>query len=381
MHICFLTPVLDTFKGGNHIPLLAALPDVRFTVVTSRIKPEDAALPPNVNCEVIAARLGPYYYGCSAYLFGRAVLKKYPTHHEFWRKFDAIHINQTMGPALLRLRNAVMPILFLIHHPVSADLAIAIQESSFFEGLKWRFRYAFLARWQRRFCRELPHVATVSHTAAARIATDYGCDASRMHIVPNGVNAEQFVPADVASPEYDVIAVGSLIHPRKGFSYLADAYRLLGGKGFRIADVGRRSEEQRKILRDIPNVRIFGTVPQEELVNLMRRSAVLISTSLYEGFGLSLIEALACGRPAFAFDAGAVREVLAPIDSSLVVPLRDTSELAVRVERFIRLPSDDRTKLGKKYRDAVERMYGQKMSADRLRELYALMLAENQQVR
>lgn len=380
MRVCLLTPVLDAFKGGNHLPLLAAMPDVQFTIVTGRIRPRDAVLPSNVHCEAIAARLGPYYYGCSDYLFGRALLKHYPPHHEFWRQFDAIHLNQTMGPALLRLRNTGIPMLFLIHHPVSADLAVAIQESSFFEGLKWRFRYALLVRWQRRFCRELPHVATVSSTAAARIAEDYGCDASCVHIVRNGVDASIFTfggePAD-----FDAIAVGSFIHPRKGFRYLAAAYRLLGGKGFRIADVGRRSAGQQKILRDIPNVRIFGTVRQEELVNLMRRSAVLISTSLYEGFGLSLIEALACGRPAFAFDAGAVREVLAPIDPSLVVPLRDASELAVRVERFLKLQSGDRARLGQKYRESVERLYNQKQAADKLRELYALMLAEKPPVR
>ncbi|MBI2636130.1 glycosyltransferase family 4 protein [Candidatus Peregrinibacteria bacterium] len=381
MRVCILTTVLDAYKGGNHLPLLSALPEVQFTILANRTKPEHHDLPENVRVEILHARIGQYYFGCADRLFALAVIRRHPPHHAFWKQFDVIHLNQTMGPALLALRKTGVPLCFFIHHPVSADLGIALQESSFLEGLFWRMKYFFLLRWQKRFCRTLPHVVTVSRTAAERIAADYGCDATRIHIVPNGVDTGQFVPNNDALSEFDVIAVGAFIHPRKGFRYLIDVYRRLSERGLKIADVGRRSAGQQKILRDIPNVRIFGTVRQEALVDLMRRSAVLISTSLYEGFGLSLIEALACGRPAFAFDAGAVGEVLSPIDPSLVVPIRDTAGLAARVIRFLQLPPAERAERGRGYRDAVTRLYPQKQSANRLRELYALLLAEKRQVR
>lgn len=372
MRVCLLTPVLDAFKGGNHLPLLAALPDVQFTIVTSRMKPRDAVLPDNVQCEIISARLGPYYYGCADWLFGRAVLRRYPADHAFWKQFDAIHLNQTMGPSLLQLQKAGAPLCFFIHHPVSADLDVALQESSFFEGLLWRLKYFFLVRWQKRFCRTLPHLVTVSNTAAERIAADYGCDRSKVSIVPNGVDTTSFTPAgDLTASEFDAIAIGAFIHPRKGFRYLVEVYRELGKSGLRIADVGRRSAEQQAALAEIPNVRVFGNVPQEELVHLMRGSALLLSTSLYEGFGLSLIEALACGRPAFAFDAGAVHEVLSPVDDGLVLPLRDVPELARRATAFLDLLPAERARKGAAYREAVARLYPLERSGSALRTLYA----------
>lgn len=374
MRVCLLTPVLDAFKGGNHLPLLAACSDVEFTIVTGRTKPKDAVLPGNVRCEIIPARLGPYYYGCADYLFGRAVMNRYPAGDPFWKQFDVIHINQTMGPALLGLRQTGVPVLFFVHHPVSADLAIAIEESSFFSGLIWRLKYFLLRRWQKRFCRSFP-VATVSKTAAQRIASDYGCDVSGIRVVPNGVDTMFFVPA-ADSAEFDAVAIGAFIHPRKGFRYLLDTYRVLSDQGCRIADVGRRSPDQQTALQSIPSVRIFGNVSQPELLSVVQRSSVLLSTSLYEGFGLSLIEALACGRPAFAFDAGAVREVLSPVDPDLVVSLRDTAELSRRVTTFLALPPAERARRGEAYRAAVTRLYSMGQSADALRTAYRALTGD-----
>lgn len=370
VRVCLLTPALDAFKGGNHLPLLAALPEVEFTILTSRMKPADAAVPPNIHVECISARLGPYYYGFSDWRFARAVLRRHPADDPFWNAFDVLHLNQTMGPALLELRKTNTPILFFIHHPVSADLAIAVQESSMTEGWKWRLKYALLRHWQRRFVREIRHVATVSHTAAERIATDYRCDITKIHIVPNGVDPELFIPGDCGTSDFDVIAVGSFVHPRKGFRYLAEAYRLLSGRGCRMADVGRRSPDQRQELSSIPGVRVFGTVPEEQLLSLLRRSAIPVSTSLYEGFGLSLIEALSCGRPAFAFEGGAVREVLDTIDPALVVPARDTAALVQRVTDFLALPLRERAERGEMYRDRVLHLYSLERSARILGELY-----------
>lgn len=346
------------------------MPDVQFTILTNRMKPADAALPPNVAVETLHARLGPYYYGCADYLFGRAVLRIYPTTHSFWKQFDVLHLNQTMGPALLQLQKTGIPLCLLIHHPVSADLAVALEESSFFEGLRWRAKYALLLAWQKRFCRVLTNIVTVSHTAADRIAADYGCDRSKIRVVPNGVDGSVFAPGDLRSASYDVAAVGAFIHPRKGFRYLLEVYRSLIARGFRIADVGRRSDAQLQALKALPGVTVFGTVPEEELLRVMRDSAVLLSTSLYEGFGLSLIEALSCGRPAFAFDAGATKEVLSPIDAALIVPIRDADALVVRVQSFLALSAEEREKKGREYRERVLAGYSLAQAAAALHSLY-----------
>lgn len=373
MHVCVLMPVLDTFKGGNHLPLLGACPSVQFTVLTNRTKPQNPVLPPNVRVLTLPARIGSYYGGFADALFAQSVLRTYPPRHAFWTQFDVIHLNQTFGPALRRLRETGRPVCLLIHHPVTVDRALAMQESRWPVTLLWRLKYVLLWRWQRALCRSGIAVVTVSRTAAERIASDYGLDVSGIRVVPNGIEGGGAPSVSPAKTEFDVIAIGSFLHPRKGFPYLLKVYQSLSAAGYRLADVGRRSEQQKAQLSHIPHLRVFGTVGQEELLSLLGRSSALVSTALYEGFGLSLIEALAHGRPAFAFGGGAVEEVLSPIDPRLVSPLRDTAELVRRVQEFLRLPEAQRRERGENYRHAVLDRYSLVRSGQALQEFYDVL--------
>ncbi len=375
MRVCVIMSVLDTFKGGNHLPLLAALPDIQFTVVTNRVKTGAGdALPLNVSVEIIPGRLGSYYYGIADWRFAALTLKEFSPHHPFWKQFDVIHLNQVLGARFAKLQASGVPVVYAVHHPVTADRAVAIEESCGWESFFWRMRYALPVMAQKKLCSNISCVMTVSSTVRQRLVADYGCDPKNIHIVPNGVDEEEFTLSD-KKPSFDAIAVGSFIHPRKGFPYLADVYRKLSAEGKRIADVGRRSQAQENILRSIPGVTVFGSVKHQQLVDLMQTSSVLVSTALYEGFGLSLIEALASGHPAFAFDGGAVSEVLRPIDLDLVVPLRDTKELARRVSAFLASDPAERTRIGIAYRERVVGNYSLTTSADALRRLYGSLSA------
>ena len=219
-------------------------------------------------------------------------------------------------------------------------------------------------------CHACDQIITVSNTVRDRLVADYSCDSSKITIVPNGVDGAVFTIGSDSS-EYDVVAMGSFIHPRKGFSYLLEVYQSLSDSGAHIADIGRRTDAQRSALKKISGVTTFGTISGEELISILQRSSVLISVSLYEGFGLSLIEALSCGKPAFAFEGGAVKEVLAPIDPNLIVSQRDTNELILRVREFLALSEEERRKRGDEYRNAVLERYSLMKSARALSEFYA----------
>jgi len=363
----------DVFKGGNHLPLFSACTGTEFTILTNRSKPANPDLPSNITIKTLNARIGPYYYGCADYLYAKAVLRRYPPHDLFWQQFDVIHCNQVMGPMLKSLKKTGVPLLFLIHHPVTADREVAVEESGFLESVRWRLKYFLLVRWQKKLCAEADRIATVSNTMRDRIAQDYHCTADKISMVPNGVDGSVFTPVADAECMFDVISVGSFVHPRKGFPYLVEVYRQLAAAGKRIADVGRRSDAQRAMLKSIEGVTVYGTVDQDELEHLLRHSRTLVSTSLYEGFGLSLIEALASGHPAFGFSVGAVPEVLGSIDDSLVVPPRDTSALTKVVLSFLRFSPQEREQKGAQYRKEVLHRYSLHASAEGLQNLYKSM--------
>lgn len=368
MRVCVLATQLDGFKGGNHLPLFGALKDVDFAVITGKAK-MDGSAPKNVEVISLNAPLGSYYFGRADDDFANALLKKHPPTDAFWKQFDVLHLNQTLSPKLLALKESGVPLLYAVHHPVTADKKVAVEETGFVKKILWTARYARLIRWQRELCRAAPHILTVSQTVKHRLIADYDADGGKISVVPNGVNGKEFHPSE-ESPVADVIAVGSFVHPRKGFPYLIEAYRALAARGYRIADVGRRSGDQANALRKMKSVTVHGPVSHEKLVELMRRSSVLLSTSLYEGFGISLIESLACGHPAFAFGAGAVPEVLKPIDPTLTVPVRDVDELVKRTSTYLELSEQERAEKGRELRMDVLKRYALGNAAELLGALY-----------
>ncbi|MDD5470292.1 MAG: glycosyltransferase, partial [Candidatus Peribacteraceae bacterium] len=86
--------------------------------------------------------------------------------------------------------------------------------------------------------------------------------------------------------------------------------------------------------------------------------------------GLSLIEALACGHPAFAFGVGAVPEVLGAVDPALVVSSRDTDRLIHLVEAYLSLSPAERDRRGARYRQKVLNSFSLSASAEALQALY-----------
>ena len=373
MNVCFVTVALDAFKGGNHLPLLAACKDTQFTILTNHTKPKDPDLPDNVKVETLnRSRLGPYYYGVSDRNFAKAVLDSFPPDHDFWKKFDVIHLNQSLHASLLELKKSGVQVLYTVHHPVTVDRDVAAKETHFATSLKWRMRYIPLIWQQGKLVHGCDRVMTVSETVKKRLQHDYGLKPESINVVLNGVDGDSFVPTH-QEPEFDTIAIGSFIHPRKGFPYLYKVYKALSQEGYRIADVGRRSQEQQKKLQTIENVTMLGPVDHDTLLATLQKSKTLLSTARYEGFGLSLIEALSCGKPAFAFDVGAVREVLEPIDAELISSPRDTKSVISKLENFLSLDSNEQKEKGEMYRKKVLELYSMEKSAGQLQELYQLL--------
>ena len=187
MRVCILQTVLDPYKGANHLPLFAATSEISFTIVCNRSKARKEDLPSNVDVITVPGRTGPYYYGCADTLFARSVLRRYPVSDPFWKSFDVLHLNQVMGPAFRRLQGSGVPVLFTIHHPVTADREIALQESGTVQGILWRMKYAthFLAKADVHLVQSRDDGFK---TVSDRLNSEYHCPPDRISIVPNGVD-------------------------------------------------------------------------------------------------------------------------------------------------------------------------------------------------
>ena len=174
-------------------------------------------------------------------------------------------------------------------------------------------------------------VVAVSHHARRDMIETLGMDGDRVRVVYHGV-APQFRDPDedrvcgLAAPY--ILSVGT-IQRRKNLDVLVRAAAELRreGRDFTLAIAGRRgwkTEEFDAACKETP-VRLLGVVPDESLPALYRGAAAFVQPSSYEGFGLTALEAMACGAPVVAAQAGSLPEVVG--SAGLLVPPRDVAAL------------------------------------------------------
>jgi alpha-maltose-1-phosphate synthase len=139
----------------------------------------------------------------------------------------------------------------------------------------------------------------------SRSLVDHGVDPAKIRLIPYGVDFERFVfqPRTDSRPTR-FIFVGFL-NARKGVPLVLEAWQKLHASGAELWLVGRMSPAVRHLLPDLPGIRYFGAVPQDEVSRLMQQCDVFVFPSYFEGFGLVLLEAMACGLPVITTTATA----------------------------------------------------------------------------
>ncbi|BDG07164.1 glycosyltransferase family 4 protein [Anaeromyxobacter paludicola] len=182
-------------------------------------------------------------------------------------------------------------------------------------------------------------VFTVSEASRVDLVRAAGLPAERVHVTPNGVDERFFEARAPEGPRAPYLLSVATLEPRKNLPALLDAFRLLRrqGRDLELVLVGRQGWAQSLPLGDLaPHVRLTGTLPDAELPALYAGAACLVLPSLYEGFGLPLVEAMAAGTPAVASAIPALREVGG--DAALYADPRDPASFAGAIARVL----DDR---------------------------------------
>ena len=193
-----------------------------------------------------------------------------------------------------------------------------------------------------------------------------GVDARKAHVIYNPAvspDIDELAQLQLDHPWFSdggppvILGVGRLV-PQKDFSTLIDAFRLIRvSRPCRLVILGEGS------LRSELEARIAG-LGLEDCVSLpgwvenpfafMARSALFVLSSVYEGFGLVLVEALACGCPAVATDCPAgPSEILE--DPALLAPVGDPEALAQVMLRALDRPADKAALRARAARFSVER--------------------------
>jgi glycosyltransferase involved in cell wall biosynthesis len=191
-----------------------------------------------------------------------------------------------------------------------------------------------LLRLERSMYAEAAHLFVMGEPARDSLGADYGVEGTRMSVVGGGLPYDDPPTPEQLTDEPSILFIGRDFE-RKGGRVLLEAFdlvrRQVPGATLRIVGTSRKF--------GVPGVTGHGKVrDRQELAHLYRRARAFCLPSLYEPYGLVLIEAMAHGIPCVGSAVQSIPEILDQGGAGLVVPPGDVTELA---EALIRLLTDD----------------------------------------
>lgn len=292
--------------------------------------------------------------------------------------FDLVHDNQCLGYGLLAMKR-YLPVMATIHHPITIDRRIALAgATTSAERLRVKRWYSFVGM-QTRVARRLPRVLAVSASARDDVIREFRVPSPRISVVPNGVDADLYRPlAGVARVPGKIVCVASSDQLSKGLELLIEAVAKLRteyqvtltviGKGG-TSGVVRRAVER---FDASGFVEMPGRLDVLQVVQHLNEAAVAVVPSLYEGFSLPAVEAMACGAPLVTTSGGALPEVVG--DAALQVVPGDVGALAAGIEEVLTSPGLARDLSGRGRRRVLEH-FTWDAAARRTAEVYRRTIA------
>ncbi len=248
---------------------------------------------------------------------------------------DLLHSTDHLLPPLRRVRT-----VFTVH-----DLIFLFFPEYHLPLNRW-----YLTLMMPRFIRRADAVITVSECSRRDLVQVYGLDQARIHVIYEGID-DRFRPVEdrevVAAvrrryglPDGFILYVGT-IEPRKNLTTLLEAYQTLKGQGFesKLVIVGKKGWLYQDFFQRLQELGledqvIFpGYVPDDDLPAIYSAAQVFAFPSLYEGFGLPVLEAMDCGTPVVCSNASSLPEVAG--QAALTIDPRRPRELAQALQRVL----------------------------------------------
>jgi len=248
---------------------------------------------------------------------------------------EIFHATEHLLPRLKRCKTVLT-----VH-----DLIFALFPEHHLPLNKW-----FLNRFMPVFVRRADAIITISESSQRDLVRLYNVPTERITVIYEGVDARFQSNSDPESstslrqryhlPDRFILYVGT-IEPRKNLTTLLEALKPLQGmySGLKLVIAGRPgwlyqpTFDRIKALGLEDQVRVLGYVPDEDLPALYRAAEVFVFPSLYEGFGLPPLEAMACGTPVICSNTSSLPEVVG--DAGLLVNPHDVAAWTAALERLL----------------------------------------------
>lgn len=274
-----------------------------------------------------------------------ALIRRTPELRRAMAEAEVVHFPFTVTLPLPARRQAMVQSLLDVQH---------LELPQMFSQAELAYRKVFYEGAARR----AEAVITISHFAKSRMVELLGIDETRIHVAHLGVDSSQFTPNLGAREGFILYPARSW--PHKNHRRLIAAMEVVRRKnrGLRLVLTGGGLDT----LGELPEwVDRLGLVSAEELRDLYRRASAMVFPSLYEGFGMPPLEAMASGCPVAAADVGSIPEVVG--DAAVLFDPLDVEAIAQAIDEVLHRPRPAQTGIVQAHKFTWERCLAEHAAA------------------
>jgi len=235
-------------------------------------------------------------------------------------------------------------------------------------------------------------VTIVSQKASETMLKSKTVSSNKLLVIYNGIDLNKFIFQDKKAREEIrkelnlkkddkvLISIGRLFEA-KGYPYLIEAIKILKSKypDIKLLIIGE-GEEKNKLETQIRGLNleknIFLLGRKENVSNYLNASDIFVLASLWEGFGLAIVEAMACGLPVITTNVGGIPEIIKDKISGLLVNPKDFKILAQKIDYLLNLDADSKERFALKGRKIVEQKFPLEKMMTKYEELYYKLLKQ-----
>jgi glycosyltransferase involved in cell wall biosynthesis len=250
-------------------------------------------------------------------------------------RFDVVHDNQTLSYGVWAAKATGFPLVATIHHPLSYDLKNQLRQA---KSTYEKARRILWSPWmmQEMTAKRADRIIVVSETSRIDVEDAFDLDPAKVRTVYNGIDTDTFRPHPAVERIADkLLYVGNSEDRNKGARFFLKALDLLKDElDFRVTFVDNFKHNLKLAPRLVDEyglnsrVDFTGRIPTDDLVRHYNEAKLLVTSSVHEGFGLPLAEAMSCGAPVLGTEIGAYREIVEHGESGWLVPPSDPQALA-----------------------------------------------------
>ena len=254
--------------------------------------------------------------------------------------YDIVLDNQSLSYGILQIQNNI-PVIEIVHHPITKDYKYDLQFSNgIIQKLsKWRW-FSFL-RMQKKVAPQINVISTPSLNSKNDIEKDFNVNKENIYVIPNGIDHIKFSPKnDIKRIPGQLITTASADVPLKGLDFTLQAISNLKKDypSIRLIVIGapRPGGHTERLIQKLnieANIVYKTNLTKEEIAMEYAHSNIAIVSSLYEGFGFPVGEAMACSIPLIATNVASIPEITSTYAE--LIPERDSKSIECAIRNIL----------------------------------------------